>query len=420
MLAIDASYGIPSFAELRAKKPKLRLTTAHDDGVNMTGFAAHRMLEAEGVSAATIESWGGKMLLGEAPWDTIPLGTSGEADAVLFEAVMTPYWKELCTKRKMNFIPFDDDALTKVEREFAWRRATVPADRFPGQTAPFQALDFSDFLLFCRDDFPDDIAYVIAALLCETTDLLEVQYRHIPPKDSPGHLSAGAAQDRGDLDPARPRRRALLSRKRAAVTAIRSTELPAAPTLALPRMWRREAAKRCGRGIRTFSSNDDFAYTLRQILWRARYADRQRQRTSHPHWAGHQDGRADARILAAGVQIGRAESRRRAAAAHAARRGADRVARHSGRVGIMDHRCPHRRASLFFGRNEQGGLRCVYHGWKFDVTGKCLDSRTCRNSTGIPTRSGAKAYQGRGAQRHRLGLSGRARRGAAAARASRR
>ena len=44
-----------------------------------------------------------------------------------------------------------------------------------------------------------------------------------------------------------------------------------------------------------------------------------------------------------------------------------------GRVGVMDHRCPHRCASLFLGRNEQGGIRCVYHGWKFDVEGKCLD-----------------------------------------------
>src|ERR1700741_1172658 len=46
----------------------------------------------------------------------------------------------------------------------------------------------------------------------------------------------------------------------------------------------------------------------------------------------------------------------------------------SGRVGIMDHRCPHRCASLFFGRNENDGLRCVYHGWKFDVGGNCVDA----------------------------------------------
>ena len=44
-----------------------------------------------------------------------------------------------------------------------------------------------------------------------------------------------------------------------------------------------------------------------------------------------------------------------------------------GRVGVMDHRCPHRCASLFFGRNEEDGIRCVYHGWKFDVEGKCLE-----------------------------------------------
>src|ERR1700732_2420318 len=45
----------------------------------------------------------------------------------------------------------------------------------------------------------------------------------------------------------------------------------------------------------------------------------------------------------------------------------------AGQIGVFDHRCPHRCASLFFGRNEEGGLRCVYHGWKFDIAGNCLD-----------------------------------------------
>ena len=44
-----------------------------------------------------------------------------------------------------------------------------------------------------------------------------------------------------------------------------------------------------------------------------------------------------------------------------------------GRVGLVDAYCPHRGAPLFFGRNEEDGLRCVYHGWKFDVEGKCVD-----------------------------------------------
>src|ERR671914_1053448 len=45
----------------------------------------------------------------------------------------------------------------------------------------------------------------------------------------------------------------------------------------------------------------------------------------------------------------------------------------SGAIGVIQNSCPHRGASLFFGRNEEEGLRCVYHGWKFDQTGACVD-----------------------------------------------
>ena len=44
-----------------------------------------------------------------------------------------------------------------------------------------------------------------------------------------------------------------------------------------------------------------------------------------------------------------------------------------GRIGALDELCPHRRASLVFGRNEECGLRCLYHGWKFDVKGNVVD-----------------------------------------------
>ena len=44
-----------------------------------------------------------------------------------------------------------------------------------------------------------------------------------------------------------------------------------------------------------------------------------------------------------------------------------------GRLGLMDEFCAHRGVSLWFGRNEESGLRCAYHGWKYDVTGQCVD-----------------------------------------------
>jgi len=45
-----------------------------------------------------------------------------------------------------------------------------------------------------------------------------------------------------------------------------------------------------------------------------------------------------------------------------------------GRIGLLEEHCPHRGTSLFFGRNEECGLRCIYHGWKMDVDGKVLDT----------------------------------------------
>src|SRR4029434_9055803 len=44
-----------------------------------------------------------------------------------------------------------------------------------------------------------------------------------------------------------------------------------------------------------------------------------------------------------------------------------------GRVGLLDEHCAHRGTSLFFGRNEECGLRCIYHGWKYDIDGHLLD-----------------------------------------------
>ncbi len=49
----------------------------------------------------------------------------------------------------------------------------------------------------------------------------------------------------------------------------------------------------------------------------------------------------------------------------------------AGAIGLIDAYCPHRRANLFWGRNEEHGLRCVYHGWKFDVNGQCTDLPNC-------------------------------------------
>jgi phthalate 4,5-dioxygenase len=64
----------------------------------------------------------------------------------------------------------------------------------------------------------------------------------------------------------------------------------------------------------------------------------------------------------------------------------------NGQVGLVSNHCPHRGASLFFGRNEQSGLRCVYHGWKFDVSGQCIDMPNEPAESDFRTKVKAVAY----------------------------
>jgi phenylpropionate dioxygenase-like ring-hydroxylating dioxygenase large terminal subunit len=66
-----------------------------------------------------------------------------------------------------------------------------------------------------------------------------------------------------------------------------------------------------------------------------------------------------------------------------------------GRIGLLDEHCPHRLASLYFGRNEECGIRCIYYGWKFDVTGACVDTPTEPPTSTLRHKIKAKAYPAR-------------------------
>jgi phthalate 4,5-dioxygenase oxygenase subunit len=66
-----------------------------------------------------------------------------------------------------------------------------------------------------------------------------------------------------------------------------------------------------------------------------------------------------------------------------------------GQVGLVDAYCPHRGAPLFFGRNEECGLRCLYHGWKFDVEGNIVDMSSEPDGAALKKSLQHKAYPAR-------------------------
>ena len=63
-----------------------------------------------------------------------------------------------------------------------------------------------------------------------------------------------------------------------------------------------------------------------------------------------------------------------------------------GRLGLIDEFCAHRAVSLWFGRNEEGGLRCSYHGWKYDVTGQCVEIPSEQDNPKLCQRMKLKDY----------------------------
>ena len=64
----------------------------------------------------------------------------------------------------------------------------------------------------------------------------------------------------------------------------------------------------------------------------------------------------------------------------------------NGRYGLMDEFCAHRGVSLWFGRNEECGLRCPYHGWKYDVTGQCVEVPSEPEASGFAKKIKLKSY----------------------------
>jgi TRAP-type uncharacterized transport system substrate-binding protein len=185
LLAIDARLGIKSFDDIRRKKPALHISTQPEDGVNNLGYSVHRLLEAAGLPREQIVEWGGSFVEAVPPDQCCQAVREGRANAIFYEAIMTPYWRFLARDVPLNFIPFERHVLDGLFQRFGWKTNVVPAGLLTGQDQPIEALDWSDWLTMVRPDFPDDVAYTIAWAACNTAEILERQYRHLPPQHSP-------------------------------------------------------------------------------------------------------------------------------------------------------------------------------------------------------------------------------------------
>ena len=185
VLALAPGHNIKNIEELRQVKPAIRLVTSTDDGTNFIGYIATKFLEAHGLSKDTIESWGGKILTRHRPEQCVALVESGEADALLQEAIMTPWWRNLVEHNKLVPLAAELEALESLQRSLGLGTNPLLAGWWSNLSNDLPALDFSDFVILVRDDMPKEVGYLLTWCLVETRHLLEGQYKHIPPQKSP-------------------------------------------------------------------------------------------------------------------------------------------------------------------------------------------------------------------------------------------
>jgi TRAP-type uncharacterized transport system substrate-binding protein len=185
VLAVHPKHNISSIEDLRRQKPAIRLVTSTNDGTNLIGYVANEYLNAHGISKATIESWGGEVLTRHRPEQCVALVESGEADALLQEAIMTPWWRGLVESNKLVPLAAEVQALENLQKSVGLGTNHLPAGWWNNLHHELPALDFSDFVLLVRDDMPKEVGYLLTWCLVETRDMLEGQYKHIKPEKSP-------------------------------------------------------------------------------------------------------------------------------------------------------------------------------------------------------------------------------------------
>jgi len=185
VLAIDPKFGIKTFEQLRTSKPALRIAASTDDGTNFIGYVTTRFMEAHGIPKSELESWGGKYVTFHRPDPCLELVDKGEVDAVIQEAIMTPWWSNVVETKKVQPLPAEPAALEQLEQQLGLGVNTLRKGFWSNLEEDLPTLDFSDFVIVVRDDLPDEIAYLLTWCLVETRKRIEVQYEHIPPEKSP-------------------------------------------------------------------------------------------------------------------------------------------------------------------------------------------------------------------------------------------
>lgn len=156
-LAVDPKYDIKTFDDVRNKAPALRIATSTNDWTNFIGYVAEEFLKAHGLCRVVLESRSAKVLTATRPEQCVAMVENEEVDALLLEAITTPWWRRLIDANKAVPLPAEQEALQKLEQKLGLKVNPLPKGFWKSLTEDLPALDFSDFMLFVRAPVDGDV-----------------------------------------------------------------------------------------------------------------------------------------------------------------------------------------------------------------------------------------------------------------------
>jgi uncharacterized protein len=173
---------VTSLGQIAERKIPLRVVSGRmgPEGPDPLSFLNEEVMRAYGFGQRQLESWGGKVIHAGNTIAGAPYVIDRRADAIFQEAAFGYDFDEILKARRVRVLPLDERVIRQMEEKWGFERAAVPAGRFEG-VPELPTLAYAGWLLFCRDDFPDELAYELARTCDEQREWIGAMVKDQPP-----------------------------------------------------------------------------------------------------------------------------------------------------------------------------------------------------------------------------------------------
>lgn len=181
---IPASLKVSSVEELIEKRCPIRL--AVPPGPSPSGILeiAHLVFTGYGVEPKEIESWGGKLVIGNSsrPHEHVRKVLLGEADSVFEDGVATSHWWELFATREMKILSLKDEAIALVNRHLGNKATIIPRGWYHGKVPDreVRTIDASNWMVLVNEQMDDELAYLLTKCAVEYKAEFEAEFNMLP------------------------------------------------------------------------------------------------------------------------------------------------------------------------------------------------------------------------------------------------